>query len=87
MTKIVLAAIGFLFSVTVFLSFGIAMLAGSTDQLNGTIPPDAQPAFDATTGAIATAIDMTQYIPWVAGLVAVVSILMFLAGIAYFKFK
>lgn len=87
MTKIVLASIGFLFSITVFLSFGIAMLAGSTEQLNGTIPADAQPAFEATTGAIVTAIDMTQYIPWIAGLIAVLSILLFLAGIVFFKFR
>ncbi|MCL2862792.1 MAG: hypothetical protein FWE54_01655 [Methanimicrococcus sp.] len=87
-TKIILSALGLLFCVTVFLPFGIAMLAGSTEQLNGTVPADALPAYNATTGAIVTAIDLTQYLPWIAGMIVVISILMFLGSIAFiFKIR
>ena len=78
-------SLGVFFSVSVFLIFGIALLSGSTGELNGSVPAEMLPAFNSTNDAIVSSLGMSEFIPWVLGFGVVLAGLLFLAGIVMVK--
>ena len=75
-TSNVLGAIGLFFGVGILLLFGMAILGGSAEELNGTIPADLQPTYNVTVDTINTSISLSQYIPYLLILIAIVAALL-----------
>lgn len=78
MSKMIISAFAIFFCLLLSIPFGIAILSGSTSDLNSTIPDSSRPAFDAATGASVTVVELLQFVPYIALLIVLIALLMFI---------
>jgi hypothetical protein len=72
----ILGAVGLFFGFCILFLFGMAILGGSAENLDGTIPVDLQPTYDVTLDTINTSISLSQYIPYLLILIVIVTALL-----------